>query len=118
MRVFLDVTDDLKLRVLRLQPCDLTLGISELRCERVGRLGLRPALPRREARELACIASTTPLDEMRRVQTFTTEESTELAPIARVGFLEDPPLELGGEPPSLGLRRHFRRRAWSMERVG
>ena len=69
-------------------------------------------------RQLACIASTTPLDKMRRVQTFTTEESTELAPIARVGFLEDPPLELGGELPALGLRRHFRRGAWSMERVG
>ena len=72
-------------------------------------LGLRPALSRREACEVAGIASTTPLDEMRRVETFTTEKSTELASIARVGLLEDPPLDLGGEPPSLGFRRQFRR---------
>ena len=114
----MDVADDLQLRVLGLETRDLLLLLSDLRRERVGRLGLRAALARREARELACIASTTPLDKMRRVQTFTTEESTELAPIARVGFLEDPPLELGGELPALGLRRHFRRGAWSMERVG
>ena len=112
------IADELQLRVLGLETRVVTLDSGELLYERIGRLGLRPALPRREACELACIASTTPLDEMGRVQTFTTEESTKLASIARVGLLEDPPLELGGEPPSLGLRRHFRRGAWDMERVG
>lgn len=88
-----------------------SLGLGELLRAGIGRLGLRPALPRREPSELAGVASTTPLDEVRRVETFTTEESTELASIARVSLLEDPPLVLGGEPPSLGLRRHFRRGA-------
>lgn len=108
--VFLDIADELQFRVLRLQPRDLLLLLGELRRERIGRVGLRPALPRGEARELAGIAGTTPLDEMRGVQTFTTKQSTELASFARVGFLEDLPLVLRGEPSSLGLRRHFRRR--------
>jgi hypothetical protein len=85
----LDVADELQLRVLGLQPGDLALRLGELLRVDIGRLGLRPALPRRETRELAGVASTAPLDEMRRVETFTTEESTELASIARVGLFEE-----------------------------
>ena len=111
MRLFLDVADELQLRVLGLETRDLLLLLRDLRREIFGRLDLRSARPRGEAGELASVASTTPLDEMGGIQTRTIKESAEIASIARVGLLENPPLVLGGEPPSLGLCRYFRRGA-------
>lgn len=107
----MDIADELQLRILGLQPRVLTLDSGEPLRERVGRLGPRPALLRRQTYELACIASTTPHNEMGRVETFTTKQSTKLASLARVGLLENLPLVLRAEPPSLGLRSHFRRGA-------
>src|SRR5580700_11628762 len=110
VRLFLDVADQLQLRVLGLQPRDLPLLLGDLVGERVGWLALRPALLRLEVGECTLLTQTAPLDQMRGIQALAAKQRADLARLrARVGLLQDPLLVLGGEEPPLGLRRHFRR---------
>src|ERR1019366_1021784 len=111
-RFFLDVADDLQLRVLGLQPRDLALLRRQLPGERVGLLGLGTALLRSQPLQFAALTSMSPRHQVRRVQTLASKQSADLTGLrAGVGLLQDLPLVLGGEAPPLGLGRHFRRGA-------
>jgi hypothetical protein len=99
----LDVADELQLRVFGFEPRVLSFHCGELRGGRVVGLGLRPALLRRGPGKPALVSLATPLREVRRVETFTTQNRAAFPwMIARRDLLEDSLLELVGERPTRG----------------
>ena len=74
----MDFADDLQLRVLGLQPRDLSLLVNDLPGKRVGLLGPGAALLRRQPLQLAALTSMPPRHQVRRVQALAPKQSADL----------------------------------------
>jgi hypothetical protein len=77
------------------------------------RIGLRAALFGRQGLQSAFRPLLAPMDQVRRIESFTAKKGSYLAGLsAGVGFLKDAPLVFGGKPTALGFRFDLRINLW------
>jgi hypothetical protein len=99
--------DDLRFLQLLGQPSIRPFHLRDLLDQYAIRIGL-PSPLARQSRHSFLLPLPPPRDQMRRVQTFTPQQRTDLARLlAPLGLSQDPCLVLGRESPPLRTSLHF-----------
>jgi hypothetical protein len=105
----LDVDDQFGLDQARLQTSVLFAQLGQLLSQRVWRRRFRPTRLWSECLELARRTYAPPFDQMGRVQSFASEQGTDLSGLRTgVGLIQDPQFLGSTEGPSRRFRHYFR----------